>query len=183
MIYFGLLALGLGLGLGIAAIGAGIGQGIAANGALQGMARQPEAIPKIQRVAMLVNEDNPGFTKLQSMATSTAATQLGVGLEIVGVRQVPEFEGAITKLKRADALIILPDPLSIAEAEGLATLAFGRDCQQRWMRRFLRRSGVSWRTRPTTRNSIDAEPPAKSTSYSVEPRPPNCQSSSRRDMT
>ena len=40
MIYFGLLALGLGLGLGIAAIGSGIGQGIAANGALQGMARQ-----------------------------------------------------------------------------------------------------------------------------------------------
>jgi len=53
MIYFGLLALGLGLGLGIAAIGAGIGQGIAANGALQGMARQPEAIGKIQTAMIL----------------------------------------------------------------------------------------------------------------------------------
>ena len=53
MIYFGLLALGLGLGLGIAAIGSGIGQGIASNGALQGMARQPEAIPKIQTAMIL----------------------------------------------------------------------------------------------------------------------------------
>ena len=48
MIYFMALALGLGIGVPIAAMGAGIGQGIAANGALQGMARQPEAIGKIQ---------------------------------------------------------------------------------------------------------------------------------------
>ena len=53
MIYFGLLALGLGLGLGIAVIGGGIGQGLAANGALQGMARQPEAIGKIQTAMIL----------------------------------------------------------------------------------------------------------------------------------
>ncbi|RYG41576.1 ATP synthase F0 subunit C [bacterium] len=38
----------IGLGIGIAALGVGIGQGIAANGALQGMARQPEASGKIQ---------------------------------------------------------------------------------------------------------------------------------------
>ena len=39
--------------LGIAALGVGIGQGIAANGALNGMARQPEASGKIQ-TAMLI---------------------------------------------------------------------------------------------------------------------------------
>jgi len=43
----------IGLGIGIAALGVGIGQGIAANGALQGMARQPEASGKIQ-TAMLI---------------------------------------------------------------------------------------------------------------------------------
>ena len=53
MIYFGLLALGLGLGLGIAVIGGGIGQGLAASGALQGMARQPEAIGRIQTAMIL----------------------------------------------------------------------------------------------------------------------------------
>jgi F-type H+-transporting ATPase subunit c len=48
MIYFGLLALGLGLGLPIAVIGGGIGQGRAAAAALEGMARQPEAMGRIQ---------------------------------------------------------------------------------------------------------------------------------------
>ena len=48
MIYFGLLALGLGIGLPIAVIGAGMGQGRAAAAALEGMARQPEAMGKIQ---------------------------------------------------------------------------------------------------------------------------------------
>ena len=48
MIYWGLLALAAGLGLPIAAMGCGIGQGIAVNGAMQGMARQPEASGTIQ---------------------------------------------------------------------------------------------------------------------------------------
>ena len=48
MNYFMGLALGLAIGVPIAALGCGIGQGIAANGALQGMARQPEAMGKIQ---------------------------------------------------------------------------------------------------------------------------------------
>ncbi len=39
----GLIALGAGLAIGLAAIGPGIGQGIAAGKALEGMARQPEA--------------------------------------------------------------------------------------------------------------------------------------------
>ena len=43
----------LGIGIGIAALGCGIGMGIIGNGAVQGMARQPEAIGKLQ-VAMLI---------------------------------------------------------------------------------------------------------------------------------
>jgi putative ABC transport system substrate-binding protein len=82
-----------------------------------------EAVPKMKRVAMLVNEANPGFTELQVMATSTAVTQFGLRLEIVGVRNAWELDGAVTKLKRADALLFPPDPLFIAEAERLAKLA------------------------------------------------------------
>jgi putative ABC transport system substrate-binding protein len=82
-----------------------------------------EAVPKMKRVAMLVNEGNPDATKLQVTATSTAATQLGVRLEIVGVREARELESAVTKLKGTDALIFSPDPLFITEAERLATLA------------------------------------------------------------
>jgi F-type H+-transporting ATPase subunit c len=43
----------LGLGIGIAALGVGIGLGMIGYGAMQGMARQPEAIGKLQ-VAMLI---------------------------------------------------------------------------------------------------------------------------------
>lgn len=42
-----------GIGLGLAALGAGIGLGLIGNGAMQGMARQPEAIGKLQ-VNMLI---------------------------------------------------------------------------------------------------------------------------------
>lgn len=43
----------LGLGLGIAALGVGIGLGLIGMGAMNGMSRQPEAIPKLQ-TAMLI---------------------------------------------------------------------------------------------------------------------------------
>ena len=42
------LALGLPLGIGIAAIGSGIGLGLIGQGAMQGIARKPEATGKIQ---------------------------------------------------------------------------------------------------------------------------------------
>ena len=42
------LARGLPLGIGIAAIGSGIGLGLIGQGAMQGIARQPEATGKIQ---------------------------------------------------------------------------------------------------------------------------------------
>ena len=46
--FFSSTALGVIVGLGIAAGGCGIGMGIAVSRALEGIARQPEAAPKIQ---------------------------------------------------------------------------------------------------------------------------------------
>ena len=48
MDYQAALALGLPLGIGVAAIGSGIGLGLIGQGAMQGIARQPEATGKIQ---------------------------------------------------------------------------------------------------------------------------------------
>jgi F-type H+-transporting ATPase subunit c len=53
MLYLGLLALGVAIGLPIAAVGASLGQGKAAAAALEGIARQPEASGKIQ-TAMII---------------------------------------------------------------------------------------------------------------------------------
>src|SRR2546425_10871135 len=53
MIYFGLLALGLGIGLPLAALGGALGQGRAAAGALEAMARQPEVMGRLQTAMIL----------------------------------------------------------------------------------------------------------------------------------
>ena len=53
MIFFGMLALAVGLGLPLAVIGGALGQGKAAAAALEGMARQPEIIGKLQTVMIL----------------------------------------------------------------------------------------------------------------------------------
>lgn len=53
MIYFAALALAIGLGTGIAALGCGIGQGTAVRGALEGVARQPEAFGRIMTLMMI----------------------------------------------------------------------------------------------------------------------------------
>ena len=45
--YLGMIGLGAGVAIGIAALGGGIGQGIASWGALQGIARNPNAADKI----------------------------------------------------------------------------------------------------------------------------------------
>jgi F-type H+-transporting ATPase subunit c len=51
--FLGLLGLAVGIGLPIAVIGGGLGQGRAAAAALEGMARQPEAIGRIQTAMIL----------------------------------------------------------------------------------------------------------------------------------
>jgi F-type H+-transporting ATPase subunit c len=53
MIYFAAVAIAAGLGTAIAALGCGIGQGIAVRGALEGVARQPEAQGRIM-VLMII---------------------------------------------------------------------------------------------------------------------------------
>ena len=44
----GMVAIAIGLAIGLAAIGPGVGQGIAAGKALEGMARQPEAMSMLR---------------------------------------------------------------------------------------------------------------------------------------
>ena len=54
MLYFMALALAVGLGVPIAAVGAAVSQGKAAASALEGMARQPEILSKLQ-IAMILS--------------------------------------------------------------------------------------------------------------------------------
>ena len=52
-LYFAALAIATSFGVGIAALGCGIGQGIATKGALEGVARQPEAASRIMTMLII----------------------------------------------------------------------------------------------------------------------------------
>lgn len=82
-----------------------------------------EAVPNTTRVALLVNEANPEFTNLQVKATRKAAGQLGIKIDVIGVRDPSDLEQVLTKSRRIDALVILPDPLFTPRAGLLAGLA------------------------------------------------------------
>ncbi len=83
-----------------------------------------EAVPKVSRVAVLLNPDSrssPIFLK----ETQAAARVLAVKLQLLEVRSPNELEGAFTAMtrERADALLVLPGPFTFAHARRIADLA------------------------------------------------------------
>ncbi len=83
-----------------------------------------EAVPAVSRVAMLRNPNNPAAS-LASKETEAAARRLGVQLQVLEVRRREEIDGAVLAMirERADALIVLPDPMVVSLRERLADLA------------------------------------------------------------
>ncbi|MGB9887320.1 MAG: ATP synthase F0 subunit C [Moorellales bacterium] len=49
----GIVGVGAGLAIGLAAMGSGLGQGVASRGAMEGIARQPEAAGEIRTTLLL----------------------------------------------------------------------------------------------------------------------------------
>ena len=83
-----------------------------------------EALPRITRVALLVNPDNPArASDLQHM--ETAARSWNVGLQPFEVRGPNEFEGAFSAMAkiRPDALVIHQDGKLNASSRAIADLA------------------------------------------------------------
>jgi putative ABC transport system substrate-binding protein len=83
-----------------------------------------EAFPNISRVALFWNSTNPE-QEPQIKEIKVAAQTLGIQLQILEVRETNDFDkvfSAITK-QRADALLTLPDPLSVNQARRIADFA------------------------------------------------------------
>jgi putative ABC transport system substrate-binding protein len=83
-----------------------------------------EAVPAMSRVAILAN---PSFKPSASMVTETrlAARALGVDIQVLEVREPLEFGkafGAMTTAK-ADALVVVPDPMFVAQRQRIVELA------------------------------------------------------------
>jgi len=83
-----------------------------------------EVLPKVPRVAVLLNPDSPTSPTL-FRATQTAAQALAVNLQLLEVRSPDEFEGAFAAMtkERAGALLVLPQPFTFAHARRIVDLA------------------------------------------------------------
>jgi len=83
-----------------------------------------QVVPRISRLAQLVDETNAG-TVLIGKGTRAAAALLGVPLQSLGVRDPVELDGAFAAMKkaRAGALIVESSSMLFAWRERLAELA------------------------------------------------------------
>lgn len=83
-----------------------------------------EAVPRVSRVALLLNPLPPGAATYRRVLES-AAGKLGMKLLPVEVRGRDEFESAFAAMARehADAVVLLPDPVLFTARTQLALLA------------------------------------------------------------
>jgi putative ABC transport system substrate-binding protein len=84
-----------------------------------------ELLPGAARFGVLVNPDNPFMTESLVAELQTAASAVGRQIEVVTARTNGDIDMAFATLvkKRADALLVSPDPLFVTRRVQLITLA------------------------------------------------------------
>src|SRR5437867_11468230 len=105
-----------------------------------------EAIPRAQRVAVLVNPDNTPQTPLQTSwkALESGARSLKVELQRVEVRRSDEFERAFSTMaeSRVDAVAVVQDALLNANVKVIADLAAKKRLPSSGTKDFAEAGGV-----------------------------------------
>jgi putative ABC transport system substrate-binding protein len=83
-----------------------------------------ETVPSIRRVAVLYNPVDPNKAE-EVRQMQTSAHTLGITLEPAEAGEAGAFETAVARAvrARADALVVLPDPLTLLERRRIADLA------------------------------------------------------------
>jgi len=83
-----------------------------------------EAFPKVSRVALFWNSTNPE-QEPQIKEIKIAGQALGIHLQILEVRGTSDFDKAFSAITRehTDALLTLPDPLSVSQGRRIADFA------------------------------------------------------------
>ena len=83
-----------------------------------------ELVPKVKRLAILTNPGNP-TRSLMLAGAEAAMSPLGLQLHALDARGPSEFEAAFSAMRkgRADALLILVDPMLFGQRNRLADLA------------------------------------------------------------
>ena len=80
---------------------------------------------KIQRVSVLWNPANEVFQGQMVKATEAAARSMGIQLQMLAARDVKEIDRAFAAMTkgRAEALVVLPDPVFVAQHSRIAVFA------------------------------------------------------------
>src|SRR5713101_3129363 len=86
-----------------------------------------EVLPKLSLVAVLRNPANP-VGELQFRETQAAARSLGIETQLFDVRDPKELESAFAGIAkaRAEALIVLGDPLFLSQQKQIVNLAMAK---------------------------------------------------------
>ncbi len=86
-----------------------------------------QAIPGVARVAILVNPANPNTPAVWT-ETESAGRALGVHLQRLEVRDPAQLDNAFAAMtsERADALLVLPDPMLLAQRNRIVDFAAAR---------------------------------------------------------
>jgi putative tryptophan/tyrosine transport system substrate-binding protein len=115
-----------------------------------------EALPKLERVAVLYNPAFPS-ARADLDASEAAARSLGMTLKVISVLHPSEFEGALAELhpQDIDGLITLADPFFTAHRNKLAELARakGLPTMFRW-REFVQAGACSPTDRTMSRTTV-----------------------------
>jgi putative ABC transport system substrate-binding protein len=90
----------------------------------KGLELLKEALPKVRRVAVLSNPDNPSHA-LAIREVQDAAPSLGAQLQLLEAREPNQFGGVFAAMAkgRAEALLVVPDSMFILHGAPLADLA------------------------------------------------------------
>ncbi len=101
-----------------------------------------EAVPKVSRVAVLLNPATPARTPFLR-ETEVAARSLRVKLQILEVRGPEEFERAFAAMTSADALVVFGDSLMFLHRTRLAELAAKSGLPAMWtLREYVEAGGL-----------------------------------------
>jgi putative ABC transport system substrate-binding protein len=102
-----------------------------------------ELVPAATRFGVLVNPDNPYLTESFVTELQTAASAIGRQIEVVTASTNGDIDTAFATLvkKRADALLISPDPLFVTRRVQLITLAVRHALPALYHRRELPEAG------------------------------------------
>jgi putative ABC transport system substrate-binding protein len=102
-----------------------------------------EAVPRIARVAILLNPDNPMSGPILQAVDATA-NALKVEVQQVEARGPKDFEGVLSAVarRRMDALIVQDDGMFIANARGVAELAAKKRLPSTGFKEFAEAGGL-----------------------------------------